>query len=321
MSDFPSPDAPAELRRLTSAGAWVAAMLDFEVGLAEVEAELGLIPQEAAAQIAAGVRAGQFDPERLADAAAESSNSVLALLAEVRGRLPEEAAQWVHFGVTSQDLLDTAAMLVVGRALAGIVSDLEAATARCAELARRHRDTPQLARTLLQPAVPTTFGLRAAGWLLSLLESRASLQALRDDLALQLGGAAGTQAGLGGHGAEVAERLAAKLGLRDPGLPWHTRRDRLARLGCALALLAGACAKLAGDVILLAQPEIGELAEGGPRSGSSAMPGKRNAGRAVMIRAEWQAVPGLAATLISGLAPELDRGAGGWQAEAGSLSR
>ncbi|MGH7609309.1 MAG: lyase family protein, partial [Candidatus Dormibacteria bacterium] len=273
MSDFPGPDTTAELRQATSSSAWVQAMLDFEAALAAAEAEQGLIPSAAAQAISGAARAQDFDPEALAAIAAVSSNPTLALIEALRRRVGAEAAPWVHLGATSQDVLDSAAMLVTARALQLLRPDLERAASSCARLVRDHRSTLQLARTLLQPAVPTTLGLRAAGWLVALLEALDRLASLgRDRLALQLGGAGGTQAGLGPAAEAVSQALATRLGLGLPALPWHGDRARMAQLGFELGLAAGVCAKIATDVLLLSQAELGELREGGAESGSSAMP-------------------------------------------------
>jgi 3-carboxy-cis,cis-muconate cycloisomerase len=226
----------------------------------------------------------------------------------------------VHRGATSQDILDTAAMLVAREALGAILDDLIAAAAAAAGLARRHRDTPMAGRTLLQQAVPVTFGLKAAGWLAGLEDARRWLGEIRlERLAAQLGGAAGTLAALGDAGPRVAAAYAAELGLAEPELPWHTLRGRVGELAGALAVVSGAVAKVARDVVLLSQTEVGEV-RGEVGGGSSAMPHKHNPVAAVCALACAQQAPGLAATLLAAMAHEHERAAGSWHAEWRPLS-
>jgi 3-carboxy-cis,cis-muconate cycloisomerase len=223
----------------------------------------------------------------------------------------------VHHGATSQDVLDTALVLVAVRATAPMLRHLDAAIDAAAAHAGRHRDTVMLARTLGQAAAPTTFGLKAAGWLVGLLDVRSRLVAARTALPAQLGGAVGTLAALGPAGPEVADRLAARLGLAAPRLPWHTRRQPLLDLGAALGGLLAATGKLGLDVGLLAQSEVAEVVEGGGpgRGGSSAMPNKRNPVDAILIGAAGRRGPGLLATLYAAAVQEHERATGGWHAE------
>jgi 3-carboxy-cis,cis-muconate cycloisomerase len=240
------------------------------------------------------------------------------LTERVAGTAGEEAARWVHHGATSQDILDTAASLVAFRALGPILDDLEGAARAAADLADRHRATVMAGRTLGQQALPTTFGLKAAGWLVALDEAAAGLDRVRRTrLAAQLGGAAGTLAALGPDGIEVAGHYAQVLGLCEPTLPWHTDRTRVAELAGALGAAAGVLGKLALDVTLLAQTEIGEVAEPATdgRGGSSTLPHKRNPVGAVLVRAATARVPGLVATLLAAMAQEQERAAGAWHAE------
>jgi 3-carboxy-cis,cis-muconate cycloisomerase len=226
-----------------------------------------------------------------------------------------------HKGATSQDVMDTAAMLVARRTLALIGGELDGVADGCAALARQHRDTPMVARTLLQQALPTTFGLKAAGWLLAVDEARELLDAV--PLQVELGGAAGTLASLGDQGLEVLGRLAAELDLEEPVLPWHTRRVRVAQLGAALAIVAGALEKVAVDLKLMAQTEVGEVAESGEggRGGSSTLPHKRNPVGATLTIACAAGVRGAASVLTAAMAQEHERAAGAWQAEWEALSR
>ena len=217
--------------------------------------------------------------------------------------------------------MDTAAMLVTRGALDLILSDLGRVAAACARLAREHAETPMAARTLLQQAVPTTFGLKAAGWLVAVGGARERLADIRGNrLAAQLGGAAGTLSALGDKGVEVAGLYAHELGLADPILPWHSNRVRVAELGAALDIAAGALAKVALDLVLLAQTEVGEVREGGHGGASSAMPHKRNPVGAMRTRACAEMAHGHASVLRASLVGEHERAAGAWHAEWEALS-
>ena len=277
--------------------AWLRAMLAAEVALARARG----LPEEVADAIAAA----RIDPAELGRRAAESGNPVVPLAEALR----ELAGPEAHRGATSQDILDTATMLVVRDALVPLREDLGAAAGAAAALAAEHRATPAIGRTLLQQAVPTTFGLKAAGWMGALDAAGARLAAFRP--AAQLGGPAGT---LDGLGPDVLARYAAALGLEEPVLPWHTDRTRIAELAGALGTAAGAAAKVAGDVVLLAQTEVGEVREGAP-GGSSSMPHKRNPVAAVSARACARQAPGLVATLLAAMEQEHERAAGAWHAE------
>ena len=306
--------------------AWLQAMLDAEAALARALAAANLIGEEAAEAIAAACRADRFDAAAIAQAATGSGNPVVPLKAALTEAVEGPAAGHVHRGATSQDILDTAAMLVAARALDALLDDLLAARSAAGELARAHRDTPMAGRTLLQQAVPVTFGLKAAGWMAGLEDSRRWLNELRvERLAAQLGGAAGTLASLGEAGPRVAEAYAAELGLPEPVLPWHTLRGRIGELASALAVTSGAVAKVARDVVLLSQTEVAEVREAersgdersarGRRGGSSTMPHKRNPVAAICALACAQQAPGLAATLLGAMAHEHERAAGSWHAE------
>jgi 3-carboxy-cis,cis-muconate cycloisomerase len=311
---------PNFVAETTSAEAWMGAMLEVETALAEVEAEVGLIPATAAVAIRSACDQGGFDVDRLAVEGRKSANPVVPLVAALRERVGGDAAGFVHYGATSQDVLDSAAMLVARRALGVIQSELDRAAASCAQLAKRYRDTPMTGRTLLQQALPITFGLKAAGWLDPLVSARERLAGL--SLAVQLGGGAGTLASLGPDGERVAGLLAARLGLDEPPLPWHAARFRIADLGTSLALTAGVLEKIALDVVLLSQTEVGELAEssGGGRGGSSSMPHKRNPAGSVVAIACARRVRGDAGVLLAAMPQEHERAAGAWQSEWGPLS-
>jgi len=295
--------------------AWLQAMLDAEAALARALAAAGLIAGDEAEAIAAACRGDRVDGAAIARAAAGSGNPVVPLVAALAAAVEGPAAGHVHRGATSQDILDSAAMLVTARALEPLLDDLSAAAHAAAELARAHRDTPMAGRTLLQQAVPVTFGLKAAGWLAGLDDARRWLVEIRlERLAAQLGGAAGTLASLGDAGPAVATAYAEALGLAEPVVPWHTQRGRIGELASALAVLSGAVAKAARDIVLLSQTEVGEVREAGGGS-SSAMPHKHNPVAAICALGCAQQAPGLAATLLGAMAQEHERAAGSWHAE------
>jgi 3-carboxy-cis,cis-muconate cycloisomerase len=299
-----------------SDGAWLQAMLDVEAALARAEAAVGLVPAEDAEAIGRACRAEDFDIAALGAAAAASGNPVVPLARALAERVGGSAAGHVHRGTTSQDVLDTALVLVARRALEPLRTDLSGAEDAAAALARAHRSTPMAGRTLLQHAVPVTFGLVAAGWTTGLGEAAARLAAAEGELAVQLGGASGTLAALGYQGPAVLDRLAHELDLPEPVLPWHTDRGRIAALAGGLGVAAGAVAKPAGDIVLLAQTEVGEVHEAAEgRGGSSAMPHKRNPVAAISARACARQAPGLVATLLANMEHEHQRAAGAWHAE------
>ena len=246
-----------------------------------------------------------------------SGNPAEPLVRALRAAVGGEAAGYVHYGATSQDIVDTAAMLVSRRALELVLEDVARVTAACAALADSHRATPMVARTLLQQALPTMFGSKAATWLVGVLEARRLTVDARDRLAVQLGGAAGTLAALGEHGPEVVRRMASELALEEPVLPWHTSRVRVAALGSALATLAGALGKIALDVVLMAQTEVGELSEpaGEGRGGSSTLAHKRNPVGSTLALACARKAQASATLLTGSLVQEHERAAGAWQAE------
>jgi 3-carboxy-cis,cis-muconate cycloisomerase len=303
----------------TDGQAWLRALCEVEAALARACAAAGLIDDATTRAIAVACtgEAGA-DAALLGRRAAADGNPVIPLVRDLRAAVTaaagEEAAARVHLGATSQDILDTAAMLVARRAIDVVLDALGGAADACAALARDHRGTPMAARTLLQQALPTTFGALAAGWGDGLDRAGTRLRAVRDGLSVQLGGAAGTLAALYPHGPAVRAALAAGLGLTDPGTVWHTERTRVAELAGALGAAAGAAGKVATDIVLLAQTELGEVREGAA-GGSSAMPHKRNPIAAVTARAAAAQAPGLVATLLAAMAGELARGAGPWHTE------
>jgi len=291
--------------------AWLDAMLRVEAALAAVHAKHHVIRDEDADELAGVARVEVLDLGALDSA--EAGNPVVPLVAQLRGLVSNPDA--VHVGATSQDILDTAAMLIAARALGLVLDDLSAAVAAARGLAAAHRDTPIIGRTLLQRAVPTTFGLKAAGWLVALAEVRDRLELVRRErLAVQLGGAAGTLAPLGEKGPAVVADLATYLGLATPLLPWHTDRVRIADLAGALGATCGVVGKVARDVTLLAQNEVGEVADGSP-GGSSAMAHKKNPVAAISAAGCAAAAPGLVAGLLAAMVHEHERAAGNWHAE------
>ncbi|MFI7322022.1 3-carboxy-cis,cis-muconate cycloisomerase [Streptomyces venezuelae] len=320
-------------------GAWLQALLDAEAALARAQARTGTVPAAAAEAITAAARAEHFDVREVALAARSTANPVVGLVAaltRVVAQKAPEAAEYVHRGSTSQDVFDTGAMLVAARALRLIVADLRETAASLAVLAGAHRDTVMAGRTLALHAVPTTFGLKAAGWRHLVLEAVARLErVVKESLVISLGGAAGTLAGYlqyaeqaprhagqapagAGEAMELlAEAFAAETGLARPVLPWHALRTPVTDLGAALAHTAGALGKMAADVQVLARTEIGEVAEPAPagRGASSAMPHKRNPVLATLIRSAAVQVPALAAVLAQCLPAEDERSAGLWHAE------
>jgi 3-carboxy-cis,cis-muconate cycloisomerase len=291
---------PEALREATGDQAWLDALLEFERALARVTT-------------GEAIEAPPLDPSSLAEAGRSAGNPVVPLV--------EQLGPNAHRGATSQDAMDTAAVLVARRALGLIDAELGGVASECASLASEHRSTLMAGRTLLQQALPTTFGLKAAGWLVAVDEARERLGAV--PLEVQLGGAAGTLAALGEDGLRVLSRLASELDLAEPLLPWHTRRGRMGELGAALALAAGAVEKIALDLKLMAQTEVGEVSESsaGGRGGSSTLPHKRNPVGCALAIACAHGARGAAAVLIGVQAHEHERAAGAWQAEWEALSR
>jgi 3-carboxy-cis,cis-muconate cycloisomerase len=310
-----------KLAKLFSDAAVLQAMLDFEVALARAEARLGIIPQAAADAIAAAAKPDSFDPVQLAKdalvAGALPIPFVKALTELVRAR-DSSTAGFVHWGATSQDVADTALVLLLKRARPVLEADLDRLEAALLQLENTHANILMLGRTLLQAAPPVTFGLKAAGWLGSVHRCKARLAAAFDEaLLLQFGGATGTLASLGDHGIAVGNELAKQLGLIYPDAPWHTHRDRMAALMCASGVLTGALGKMARDIALLMQTEVAEVAEPSApgRGGSSTMPHKRNPSGCVVTLAAANRVPGLVATFLAAMVQEHERAAGNWQAE------
>ena len=303
----------------------LAAMARFEGALALACARAGIVPEAAARTIAEVAAGASFDAAALAPAARRASTLAIPFVTQLTEKvaaISPEAARYVHFGATSQDVIDTGVVLCLGAVterLQTLSRQMGDATAR---LAKRHARTPTVARTLLQPAVPVPFGWKAAVWLSLLTRSHAHFRtAARETCVLQFGGAGGTLSAYGGKGDAIAQALADELDLARPPVTWHSARDGFARLGSEAAILTGAAGKIARDVSLLMQPEVGEAAEPAApgRGGSSAMPHKRNPVGCLTALEAAQRAPGLAATLLAQLTPEHERGLGQWQGQWFSL--
>lgn len=292
----------------------LAAMLRFEEALVDALARAGAIPVEAVEPIRTACSVERFDVAALEREAATAGNPVIPLVNALSRAVPPEERGYVHWGATSQDVIDTATMLLAREGLRLLESDLLAVGRACARLIDQHAATPMVARTLLQAALPTTFGLRAAHWLNAVGAATLRTRQLAESLPLQFGGAAGTLAAFGDRAEQVAAVLGETLGLAVPEMPWHTDRRPVAELAAALAIVSGSMAKIAGDVILLMASDVGEVREGDP-AGSSAMPHKRNPKDAPLAVAAARLAQAAASVVLGGMAQELDRGAGAWQAE------
>jgi 3-carboxy-cis,cis-muconate cycloisomerase len=297
------------------------AMLDFEVALARVEARLGIIPQAAAETIQKAATASAFSAAELARETLRAGTPgiplVNALASQVR-TIDPAAARFVHWGATSQDVADTALILLLKRSKALLAADHARLEDALLALSDQHQATVMLGRTLLQAAPPVTFGLKAAGWLGAVRRCRTRLAvAFAEALILQFGGASGTVAALGDKGIVVGRALAEELGLVYPDAPWHAHRDRLAALMGACGVQTGSLGKMARDISLLMQNEVAEAAEpgGSGRGGSSTMPHKHNPIACAVTLAAAQRVPGLVAAFLSAMVQEHERGVGGWHAE------
>jgi 3-carboxy-cis,cis-muconate cycloisomerase len=320
---------------LLSDEAWVAAMIEVEVALARAQADLGAIPKSAVGPIAAAAGSARLDLGELARRARGAANPVVAFVQEFTAAVAAvdpAAAEYVHRGSTSQDILDSASMLLAARALTRIEADLAEVAHALAHLAEHHRSTPMAGRTLTQHAVPITFGLKAAGWLTGVLDAIDRVRATAAGLPVQLGGAAGTLSayveyaraagvadppGEPGHGVQLMAQVAAELGLREPEAPWHSQRTPIADIGWTLVVVTGALGKFALDVLGMSRTEVAEVSEPAEqgRGASSAMPQKRNPVLATLIVSAARQVPAHALLLGQSLLAEDERSAGGWQAE------
>lgn len=311
----------AAMRAICDDAAYVQHMLDFERALARAEAATGTIPTAAATAIGKACVASQFDLAKLAHAAASAGNLAIPLVKMLTAKVAEthnEAARYVHWGATSQDVIDTATVLQLRAGIDALLIDLDRAVSGFATMARKHRNTQTVARTWLQHALPMPFGLKVAEYAATLHRSRVRLKRLREEaLVLQFGGAAGTLAALGVDGLKIADTLANELALPLPDAPWHTHRDRIAEVASAFAILSGSCGKIGRDLSLLMQTDVGEAFEpaGDGRGGSSTMPHKRNPVLAATALAAATMAPNLAATIFAAQVQDHERSAGSWHAE------
>jgi 3-carboxy-cis,cis-muconate cycloisomerase len=310
-----------KLDAIFSDAATIQAMLDFEAALARAEAACGVIPAAAAAAILPACDAQLFDIVRLRDDAAQAGNLAIPMLRQLTALVEQKspsAAGFVHWGATSQDAIDTGAVLQLRVALDVVLGELHALCGNLAMLADEHRATVIAGRTWMQQAAPTTFGVKVAGWLDALLRHKVRVEQLRHHaLVLQFGGAVGTLSALGDNAEKVLLALAKELSLTAPAIPWHSHRDRVAEVAATFGLLTGTLGKIARDISVHAQTEIGELREpsGAGRGTSSSMPQKRNpVGCAVVVAAALR-VPGLVSTVLAAMVQEHERGLGGWHAE------
>jgi 3-carboxy-cis,cis-muconate cycloisomerase len=310
-----------EVEQALSDQARLQTMLDSEAALARAEARAGVIPASAATAISAKCKAELFDEGALAQAAKLAGNLAIPLVKELTHLVAQSdanAARYVHWGATSQDVIDTGFVLQLRRALDIVASDLDRLGDALADLASQHRSTLMVARTWMQQALPTTFGFSVAGWLDAVSRARERLcEAAQRALVLQFGGAVGTLAALGSKGQEVARNLGAELRLPLPNMPWHAHRDRMAELAAALGICAGTLGKIARDIALHAQTEVAEVFEpaGEGRGGSSTMPHKRNPVTCATVLSASLRVPGLVSTMLIAMVQEHERGLGGWHAE------
>lgn len=323
---FDSILATPEVQDAFSERSFVDAMLRFAAALARAQAAEGLIPESAAQSIIGTAKVELFDVVKICRESARAGSVAIPMvktLKETVGLFNPEAVAWVHFGVIGQDVIDTAMALVTLRALRLIETDTRVALDALLALAQIHEATPMLARTLLQPASVITFGLKCVGWAAPLARSLARLRLVSGRaLQLQLGGAVGTRAEMKGTGARVARRMAADLSLAEPVAAWHTQRDEWVALACELGLLAGSLGKIARDISLMSQFEVGEVAEPAVpgRGGSSTMAFKHNPVGCMVALTAAQRAPQRVAALLAGMAHEHERALGGWQAELAELA-
>jgi 3-carboxy-cis,cis-muconate cycloisomerase len=310
-----------DIGRVFSDRARLQGMLDFEAALVRAEARAGVVPSSAAKAIATKCDAELFDVGALAESGKLAGNVAIPLvkaLTNLVAQSDQEAARYVHWGATSQDAVDTGCVLQLRQALPLIASDLDRLAEGLAALATKHRSTMVVGRTWMQQALPTTFGVKVAAWLDAVNRHRDRLGATeRRVLVLQFGGAVGTLAALGARGSEVAKILAEELRLGLPDVPWHSHRDRLAEVATTLGLCVGTLGKIARDISLHSQTEVGEVSEPGGegRGGSSTMPHKRNPVTSAVVLSAALRVPGLVSTMLAAMVEEHERGLGGWHAE------
>ncbi|HEX2255902.1 MAG TPA: 3-carboxy-cis,cis-muconate cycloisomerase [Afifellaceae bacterium] len=310
--------ASGAMRAAFSDGALLQAMLDFEAALARAEGKTGVIPDSAVRPIADACRADLYDIAEIGRAASLAGNPAIPLVKALTAAVREDARAWVHWGGTSQDVIDNALTLLMRQGLRLLHADVRGTMTALVAVTEAHRATPMAGRTWLQQALPVTFSFKVAGWLAALTSASTSLRrVLAEELALQFGGAAGTLAALGGDGTKVRQALAEELELPEPAIAWHADRTRFARVACALGTLSGTHSKIATDVLLMMQTEVAEAFEpaAAGKGGSSTMPHKRNPVGAAAIRANHRRIAGLVTTMLIAMEGEHERGAGSWSAE------
>ncbi|PTW61716.1 3-carboxy-cis,cis-muconate cycloisomerase [Breoghania corrubedonensis] len=312
--------ATAPMRAIWNDAARLQAMLDFEAALARVQSRLGVVPHAVGEAVARAARAHLYDPAEIGAKVPLGGNVAIPLVKALTERVKGEAAGFVHWGATSQDVIDTGLMLQAREGLRLLRADLVRLGNACAMLADAHRATPMAGRTFLQQGLPTVFGLKAASWLESVQRLVSRIDGVMEhSLALQFGGAVGTLASLGPHGAQVRDELAVELKLHAPAVPWFTTRERIAEIGEAVGAVAGIMMKVAGDIVLMMQTEVGEVFEPAApgKGGSSTMPHKRNPVGAATARGAALQAQARAAALSSTMDQPHERATGGWQAEWG----
>jgi 3-carboxy-cis,cis-muconate cycloisomerase len=307
--------ATAALSEIFSDRSVLQAMLDFEAALARAEARNGVIPADAARAITQAAVASNFDLEKLVKASLRAGTAAIPMVQMLREAV---APDFVHWGATSQDVVDTALVLLLRKCRGILECDHRRVSSALQRLSEEHANTVMLGRTLLQPAPPVTFGLKAAGWLAAIRRGWSRVASRFDEaLYLQFGGASGTLAAFGNRGIAVSEALAAELKLACPDAPWHAHRDRLGALMAALSIYTASLGKMALDIALLMQHEVSEAAEpgGDGRGGSSSMPNKHNPTACMLTIAAAKRTPGLMSNFLTGMLQEHERAVGGWQSE------
>ncbi|MHA1190270.1 MAG: 3-carboxy-cis,cis-muconate cycloisomerase [Alphaproteobacteria bacterium] len=302
--------------------AFLQTMLDFEAALATAEAECGIIPELCVDSICKACVSSHYNINEIGRQSALAGNPAIPLVKALTKNVGGDAARYVHWGATSQDVIDTALMIMARRGLLLLSENLARAISATISLAETHRATVMPGRTLLQHALPITFGAKAAGWLIGLITARRTVRRLNDEcIALQFAGAVGTLAALGSDGAKVRAALSRILNLPDPGGPWHSERSRFAEIATGLGHVSGLLSKIATDIMLMMQSEVGEAFEptAPGRGGSSTMPHKRNPVASAAIRANHRRIAGLVATMLMTMESEHERAPGAWAAEWDTL--
>lgn len=323
--------ANVEVNNIVGDRAWIDAALQVEVALAQCQAELGIIPSEAATTIENIAGSLQVDPRALAEGVYETSNPAIRLIQLLQMAVDEASpgtSDYVHLGATSQDILDTASMLVCRQALFVLQDNLGAIRASLVKIISRHGESPMVGRTISQHAVPITFGVKASAWLNAVIDAEEEVQSiLNGGLPLSLAGAAGTLAAFGEYGSHatgapfdpfvLVDAVAEKLDLRAHYQPWHTVRTPILKIASMLALVSGALGKVAADIHVMSRTEIAEVAEGqsGSSGVSSSMPQKTNPVKTVLVLAAARQIPAYTLILLQSMVAEDERPVGAWQAE------